>query len=314
MKNSSVVSSIILEAFYRMEDLKYLYFVTFLMLYMLVLFANTIVIFVIIINKVLHNPMNYFLCNLAVNGIYGGTALLPPLLGTLMSPSHEISLACCKAQTYFLHTYAIIEFTILSVMCYDRYVAICYPLQYHSIMTITKVYKLIAFSWGYPLMTFVVFFIMTLRLTICQNRLGRVYCLNFYLVKMSCGNTYTESVLGLFFVVVYSFPQLAMTFYSYGHILKICFTATKESKIKALKTCTPHLFAILNYSVGCFFEIVQSRFDTSYLSFETQMFMSLYFLIFPTILNPAIYGMSVKTLRANIFRLFGSKNTLLSLK
>uniref|UniRef100_A0A8C2JCN2 Olfactory receptor n=1 Tax=Cyprinus carpio TaxID=7962 RepID=A0A8C2JCN2_CYPCA len=307
MKNSSIVSSIVLEAFYRMEDLKYLYFVTFLVLYMLLLFANAIVIFVIIINKVLHNPMNYFLCNLAVNGIYGGTALLPPLLGTLMSPSHEVSLACCKAQIYFLHTYAIIEFTILSVMCYDRYVAICYPLQYHSIMTITKVYKLIAFSWGYPLVIFAVFFIMTLRLTICQNRLGRVYCLNFYLVKMSCGNTYIESILGLFFVVVYSFPQLAMTFYSYGHILKICFTATKESKIKALKTCTPHLFAILNYSVGCFFEIVQSRFDTSYLSFETQMFMSLYFLIFPPILNPAIYGMSVKTLRANIFKLVCSK-------
>uniref|UniRef100_A0A8C1DMF9 Olfactory receptor n=1 Tax=Cyprinus carpio carpio TaxID=630221 RepID=A0A8C1DMF9_CYPCA len=305
MKNSSAVSMIVLEAFYRMEDLKYLYFVTFLMLYMLTLFANAIVIFVIIVNKVLHNPMNYFLCNLAVNGIYG--ALLPPLLGTLMSPSHEVSLACCKAQIYFLHTYAIIEFTILSVMCYDRYVAICYPLQYHSIMTITKVYKLIAFSWGYPLVTFVLFFIMTLRLTICQNRLGRVYCLNFYLVKMSCGNTYIESILGLIFLVLYSFPQLSMTFYSYGHILKICFTATKESKIKALKTCTPHLFAILNYSVGCFFEIVQSRFDTSYLSFETQMFMSLYFFILTPILNPVIYGMSVKTLRDNIFRLVGSK-------
>uniref|UniRef100_A0A672RZD0 G-protein coupled receptors family 1 profile domain-containing protein n=1 Tax=Sinocyclocheilus grahami TaxID=75366 RepID=A0A672RZD0_SINGR len=69
MKNSSAVSSIVLEAFYRMEDLKYLYFVIFLMLYMLVLFANAIVIFVIIINKVLHNPMNYFLCNLAVNDL-----------------------------------------------------------------------------------------------------------------------------------------------------------------------------------------------------------------------------------------------------
>ncbi|XP_026052875.1 olfactory receptor 10J4-like [Carassius auratus] len=305
---------IVLEAFYRMEDLKYLYFVVFIMLYMLILFANAIVIFVIIINKVLHNPMNYFLCNLAVNGIYGGTALLPPLLGTLMSPSHEVSLACCKAQVYFLHTYSMIEFTILSVMCYDRYVAICYPLQYHSIMTITKVYKLIAFSWGYPLVAFVMFFSLTLRLTICQNRLGRVYCLNFYLFKMSCVNTYIENILGLIFVVANSFPQLAMTFYSYRHILKICFTATKESKIKALKTCSPHLFAIMNYSVGCFFEIVQSRFDTSYLSFETQMFMSLYFLIFPPILNPVIYGLSVQALRDNIFRLCGSGNKLLPLK
>lgn len=314
MTNSSIVSSVVLEVLYRMDDLKYLYFMIFFVLYMFVLFANTTLIFIIITEKALHKPMYVFLCNLAVNGIYGGTALLPSLMGTLMSPSHEVSLACCKAQTYFLHTYAIIEFTILSVMSYDRYVAICYPLQYHSIMTITRVYKLIAFSWGYPLVAFALFFILTLRLTICRNIIGRVYCSNYSLVKLSCDDTNVVSAIGLLFVVVYSFPQLAMTLYSYGHILKICFTATKKSKIKALKTCTPHLFAILNYSVGCFFEIVQSRFDTSYLPFETQIVMSLYFLIFPPILNPAIYGLSVQALRANICRLFSSKNKLLPLK
>lgn len=297
-----------------MEDLKYLYFMIFFVLYMFVFFANTTLIFIIITDKALHKPMYVFLCNLAVNGIYGGTALLPSLMGTLMSPSHEVSLACCKAQTYFLHTYAIIEFTILSVMSYDRYVAICYPLQYHSIMTITRVYKLIAFSWGYPLVAFALFFILTLRLTICRNIIERVYCSNYSLVKLSCDDTNVVSAIGLFSVVVYSFPQLAMTLYSYGHILKICFNATKKSKIKALKTCTPHLFAILNYSVGCFFEIVQSRFDTRYIPFETQIVMSLYFLIFPPILNPAIYGLSVQALRANIFRLFSSKNKLLPLK
>lgn len=297
-----------------MEDLKYLYFMIFFVLYMFVFFANTTLMFIIITDKALHKPMYVFLCNLAVNGIYGGTALLPSLMGTLMSPSHEVSLACCKAQTYFLHTYAIIEFTILSVMSYDRYVAICYPLQYHSIMTITRVYKLIAFSWGYPLVAFALFFILTLRLTICRNIIERVYCSNYSLVKLSCDDTNVVSAIGLFSVVVYSFPQLAMTLYSYGHILKICFNATKKSKIKALKTCTPHLFAILNYSVGCFFEIVQSRFDTRYIPFETQIVMSLYFLIFPPILNPAIYGLSVQALRANIFRLFSSKNKLLPLK
>ncbi|XP_051734837.1 olfactory receptor 52Z1P-like [Ctenopharyngodon idella] len=314
MTNSSTVSSVMLEVLYRMEDLKYLYFMIFFVLYMFVFFANTTLMFIIITDKALHKPMYVFLCNLAVNGIYGGTALLPSLMGTLMSPSHEVSLACCKAQTYFLHTYTIIEFTILSVMSYDRYVAICYPLQYHSIMTITRVYKLIAFSWGYPLVAFALFFILTLRLTICRNIIERVYCSNYSLVKLSCDDTNVVSAIGLFSVVVYSFPQLAMTLYSYGHILKICFNATKKSKIKALKTCTPHLFAILNYSVGCFFEIVQSRFDTRYIPFETQIVMSLYFLIFPPILNPAIYGLSVQALRANIFRLFSSKNKLLPLK
>ncbi|KAA0720033.1 Olfactory receptor 51I1 [Triplophysa tibetana] len=314
MKNSSVMSSvIILEAFYSMEGLQYLYFTIFFMLYMLIVFANTAVIFIIIIDKALHKPMHIFLCNLAVNGIYGGTALLPSFLSTLISPYHEVSLACCKAQTYFLHTYALIEFTILSVMCYDRYVAVCYPLQYHSIITMTKVYKLVAFSWAYPLVAFALFFVQTLQLKFCKNIIGKVYCSNYSLVKLSCDDTYVVNILGLLSVVVFAFPQLVMTLYSYGHILKICLTATRKSKMKALKTCTPHLFAILNYSVGCFFEIVQSRFDTSFLPFETQIFMSLYFLIFPPILNPIIYGLSVRTLKANISRLIRTKNKLLPL-
>lgn len=311
MKNSSVV---ILEPFYSMEDLKYFYFAIFFMLYMLVVSANTAVILIIIIDKALHKPMHMFLCNLAVNGIYGGTALLPAFLSTLLSPYHELSLTCCKAQTYFLHTYAIIEFTILSVMCYDRYVAVCCPLQYHNIMTTTKVYKLVAFSWAYPLVAFALFYALTLQLKLCKNIIGKVYCSNYSLVKLSCDDTYVVNILGLLSVVVYAFPQLSMTLYSYGHILKICFTATRKSKMKALKTCTPHLFAILNYSVGCFFEIVQSRFDTSYLPFETQIFMSLYFLIFPPILNPIIYGLSVQALRANVSRWFRSKNTLQPIK
>lgn len=311
MKNSSVI---ILEAFYSMEDFKYFYIAVFFVLYMFIVFANAAVIVIIIIDQTLHKPMYIFLCNLAVNGIYGGTALLAPFLSTLMSPYHEVSLECCKAQTYFLHTYAIIEFTILSVMCYDRYVAVCYPLQYHSIMTMTKVYKLLALSWAYPLVAFALFFVLTLRLRFCKNTIGKVYCSNYSLVKLSCDDTYVVNILGLLSVVVYAFPQLAMTLYSYGHILQICLTATRKSKMKALKTCTPHLFAILNYSVGCFFEIVQSRFDTSYLPFETQIFMSIYFLIFPPILNPIIYGLSVHALRANISKLFRSKNKLLPVK
>ncbi|XP_036795395.1 olfactory receptor 1500-like [Oncorhynchus mykiss] len=165
-----------------MEDLKYLYFSIFLILYIAIVAENVIIIGVIYTEKTLHQPMYFLVCNLAVNGLYGSTALLPALLKNLASHPSEISLASCRTQIYCIHTYAIVEFTILGVMSYDRYVAICHPLRYHTIMSLTKVV-----------------------------------------------------------------PQLVMILYSYAHVLRVCALSSKESKLKALRTCTPHLFAIINY-------------------------------------------------------------------
>ena len=167
--------------------------------------------------------MYLFICNLAANNRYGSTALLPSLLNNLLSYSYEVSLTCCKLQIYCIHTYAIIEFTILAVMCYDRYLAICQPLHYHRIMSITKVCSLVAFSWLYPLVAFALFFTLTLRLTFCSRVIERVYCINYSLVKLSCTETSMESTVGLLSVVVYTFSQLIITVHSYAKMLKIRF-------------------------------------------------------------------------------------------
>ncbi|XP_034149380.1 olfactory receptor 14I1-like [Esox lucius] len=182
MENSSTVSSIILSAYFGMQDFKYMYFSIFFILYIGIVAENVILIVVIYTEKTLHQPMYFLVCNLAANGLYGSTALLPAVLRNLAWSSSEISLASCQTQIYFIHTYAIVEFTIIGVMSYDRYVAICHPLRYHTLMSLTKVYKL-----------------------------------------------------------------LVMIMYSYAHILRICASSSKESKLKALRTCIPHLFAIINY-------------------------------------------------------------------
>lgn len=302
-----MVKSIILTAFYEMEDLKYLYFIVFFFLYITIVFINVVLIVVIYIDRALHEPMYIFLCSLGFNGLYGSTALLPPLLGTLVSHSHEVSLYCCQAQIYCLHTYAITEFTILAVMGYDRYVAICHPLQYHSIMSISKVYKCTAFCWLYPLIAFAILFLLTLRLIFCEKIIDKVYCINYSLVKLSCEDTSIVNIVGLLSVIVYTVPQIIMILYSYAHIFRICLRSSKESQMKALRTCTPHLTAVLNYSVGCFFEICQNRFNMSHISYGTRTFMSLYFLIFPPLINPAIYGMNIQAIRVRIFKLFRCK-------
>ncbi|XP_029111701.1 olfactory receptor 52K2-like [Scleropages formosus] len=307
MENVSAVTSFILIEYIEMEDLKYLYFIVFLLLYILILCLNLLLIGVIYFEKSLHEPMYIFVCNLAVNGMYGSSILIPSFLGQLLSRSHEISLGLCLAQIYCLHTYAIAEFSVLAVMGYDRFIAICHPLHYHIVMSPQKVIGLIALSWMYPLIAFGSYFILTAKLTFCSRIIPKVYCANFLLVRLSCFDTSVHSIVGLVATVFLIVPQLLMVMFSYAQILRVCLLASRDSRVKALQTCTPHLLAVVNYSVGVFFEIIQSRFNMSNFSYGSRMFMSLYFLIFPPLLNPAVYGISVQNIRVWILKIFPVK-------
>ncbi|XP_029375852.1 olfactory receptor 52D1-like [Echeneis naucrates] len=303
MKNLSEVTSFYLSDYYGMENTKPAYFCLFLIIYVTIITENVVLIAVVYREKSLHEPMYLLLCNLAVNGLYGSSALLPALLNKLLSHSYEISLPLCQVQIYAIHTFAITEFTILAVMSYDRYLAICYPLVYHAIMS-HRLVKLIVFMWFYPMLAFFSLFIFTLQLRYCDRTIEKVYCMNYLLVRLACTDTFVVNIVGLLSVVLYTIPQLIMIFYSYAHILKICLMSFSRSRLKALRTCIPHLLAISNYSIGCFLEIAQSRFNVSHLSYEAKLFLSLYFLIFPAILNPAIYGLSVQVMRAQLFKMF----------
>ena len=112
MENSSDVTSIVLTVYYGMEKLKHAYFCIFLVIYMIIITENLLLIAVIGVKKTLHEPMYFFIGNLAANSVYGSTVLLPALLRNLLSTKYEVSLAYCQIQIYGIHTYAMIEFTI----------------------------------------------------------------------------------------------------------------------------------------------------------------------------------------------------------
>ncbi|XP_064159112.1 olfactory receptor 52K2-like isoform X2 [Anguilla rostrata] len=304
MENRSVVMSFILTAYTEMEDHRYVYFTGFLLLFILMLLVNIILITIIYIEASLHEPMYFLLCSLAVNGIYGTISLLPSILGHLMSHTYEISLTACLSQIFCLHTYGAVEFITLAAMGYDRYVAICHPLHYHQLMSHRKVYTLIALCWIYPFIVFGMYFILTAQLIYCDNIMEKVYCASFALIKLSCFDISFHSKLGHVVTVFIIVPQVLMILFSYAQILRICLTASKESQAKAIQTCTPHLLAVINYAVGVLFEVISIRFNMSHVPYKVRIFLSLYFLIFPPLLNPVMYGISIQAIRVQIFKLF----------
>ncbi|XP_041658204.1 olfactory receptor 52K1-like [Cheilinus undulatus] len=303
MGNTSVLT-FTMTAYTVMENYKHGLFTLFLLLYLITLALNTLFIAVVHQNKELHQPMNVFSCMLSINEMYGTTALLPAVMAVLLSKTYEVSVKWCMAQVYFLHTYASAEFFILAVMGYDRYVAICYPLHYHSIMSYSKMSKLVALASLYPLILFALYYSLTLQLSFCGKLVPKLYCVNMELVKNSCTTVPYISIVGLILILVFVVPQVLMIVFSYIQIARVCRKLLRESQGSALKTCIPHLLSLLNYTIGSLFEIIQTRFDMTHVAAEARVFLSLYFIIIPSVANPVLYGLGTQIVRVYILRLF----------
>ncbi len=291
-------------AYAVMDNHKHGMFTVFLLLYLIIIVLNSLFITIIHQNKELHQAMNVFSCMLSINELYGSAALLPAVMAVLISQTHEITVKWCVAQVFFLHTYAGAEFCILALMGYDRYVAICYPLHYHSSMSNSKIGKLVALASLYPIIVFACFYSLTLRLSFCGKVVPKLYCVNMELVKNSCSNASYISLVGLVLILFIVVPQVLMIVFSYAHILRVCRKLSRESQVNALKTCVPHLLSLLNYTIGSLFEIIQTRFDMTYVAAETRIFLSLYFIIIPSVANPVLYGLGIQIVRVHILKLF----------
>ncbi|XP_075999707.1 olfactory receptor 10A3-like [Genypterus blacodes] len=297
MINSTQFSYFILGAYLDVGDLKYLYFTIVLCLYVLIVLVNVLMIIVICINRSLHEPMYLFLCSLFVNELYGSTGLFPLLLGQLLSDIHIVSTSFCFLQIFWLFSYGNVEFLTLAIMSYDRYLAICHPLHYNTYMTSNKVAKLIAFTWLYPFLSVCVMISLSAPLQLCGNIINKVYCDNYPVVRLACYDTTVNNIYGIIYMFTIVFGLLILNLFSYIKILKICFSGSKQTRQKAVSTCSPHLASLINFSFGCFFEILQSRFNMSSIPIMLRIFLSLYFLTCPPLFNPLVYGLNISKIR-----------------
>ncbi|XP_030601132.1 olfactory receptor 11A1-like [Archocentrus centrarchus] len=300
MINASKVSYFTLAAYFETGTLKYLCFMVVVSLYLSILCANILLIVVICVNRSLHEPMYMFLCSLFVNELYGSTGLFPFLLIQILSDVHTVSAPLCFLQIFCIYSYVCVEFCILAVMSYDRYLAICWPLQYNTRMTPDKIALLIALSWLYSFITIAALISLIAPLQLCGNAINKVYCLNYSIVKLACSETTANNIYGLIITVLTVFVPVILILYTYMRILKVCFSASKQTRQKAVSTCTPHLASLLNFSFGVCFEVIQSRFSLNSVHSMLQIVLSLYFLTCQPLFNPLLYGLNMSKIRRSL--------------
>ena len=255
--------------------------------------------------KKLHEPMFIFLCNLCVNGIYGASSFYPKILVDLSSNLSVTPYRACLCQMFVIYCYAGCEFTTLAVMAYDRYIAICKPLNYHSIITPRRVMKLLLFTWLLFICESAVAIGLIARLPLCGLNVDKIYCTGWAVIKLSCVDTALNNAYGSI-ISVFHISQVVLILISYVNIIKVS-VRSQEGRNKFMQTCLPHLITLTNFTAALLFDLMYARYGPSSSLMALRSFMSLEYLIVPPLLNPLIYGLNLNQIRRRIFRVCSRK-------
>uniref|UniRef100_A0A3Q3JII8 G-protein coupled receptors family 1 profile domain-containing protein n=1 Tax=Monopterus albus TaxID=43700 RepID=A0A3Q3JII8_MONAL len=272
--------------------LRYLFFSLSLLIYMTIISANLVIVLSVCLENSLHQPMYIFICSLCLNSLYGSTGFFPRFLMDLLSDTHFISHPLCFVQMYVIQTYKIHELSVLTVMAYDRFVAICQPLHYHSKMTFRTVLLLLIIAVLYPVFIVTYFLYMASILPLCGNKLHRIYCTTWSALLLSCVDITVISVAGQFLAVASFFIPMSFVLYTYLRILLVC--------RRSLQTCLPHIVIFGNYCISVFCEILLSLYKVDEVNSFVIVALSLEVLIIPPIMNPLVYGLNLPQIRLGI--------------
>uniref|UniRef100_A0A8B9ZJK0 Olfactory receptor n=1 Tax=Anas platyrhynchos TaxID=8839 RepID=A0A8B9ZJK0_ANAPL len=246
MPNSSSITQFLLLAFADTRELQLLHFALFLGIYLAALLGNGLILTVIACDHRLHTPMYFFLLNLALLDLGSISTILPKAMANALWDTRAISYAGCAAQVFSFIFFIAAEFYVLTVMAYDRYVAICKPLNYGSLLGSRACAQMAAAAWGSGFLTALLHTVNTFSLPLCQgNVLDQFFCEIPHVLKLSCSDAYLREAglitfsfcvgTGCFVFIVLSYVQILRT------VLRM---PSEQGWHKAFSTCLPHLAVV----------------------------------------------------------------------
>ncbi|XP_030614599.1 olfactory receptor 142-like [Archocentrus centrarchus] len=303
MDNVSFVRIFTLSGINESMNIRLTIFMLTLMYYCVILFFNISLIVIIISDENLHEPMYILLSSFCINSLYGTTGFYPKFLSDLLSSSQTISYEGCLLQAFIMYSFACCDLSILAVMAFDRYLAICRPLHYHSFMTKRRLSQLVCFSWLTPLCIFAINVVLTSRLKLCRSNIKKLFCVNWVIVKLACTDTDTLSISVVSYatIIIYVFHGFFIM-WTYMHLIKTC-ARSKEDRAKFMQTCVPHLTSLITFLVVIVFDLMYMRFGSTDLPQSLQNLIAIEFLLIPPVMNPLIYGYKLTKIRSRILSL-----------
>ncbi|XP_066487424.1 olfactory receptor 6X1-like [Tiliqua scincoides] len=304
MVNGTSVNEFVLLGFPRLRKWHRSLFTLILIIYILTLAGNGLIILIVRVSQQLQTPMYFFLSNLSFLEIWYTTTVIPKMLETFLITKTTICLRCCLVQSFFHFFLGITEFLILSTMSFDRYIAICKPLHYTTIMT-KKLCSLLALgSWS---LGFVVIFsqaALLLQLPFCAgNVIDHYYCDIGPILKLACANTNLIEFLGLLGTVTIIPSSFIFTVVSYIYIIStILSIPSRKGQRKAFSTCASHLTVVIILYGAVLFMYLK---PTAHSSFSFNKVISVLNTVLTPLLNPFIYTIRNKEVKAALRKAIG---------
>ncbi|XP_037364089.1 olfactory receptor 14I1 [Talpa occidentalis] len=302
MDNLTEVTEFLLMGFSDNLELQILQGGLFLLIYFAALVGNLIIVIIITFDQYLHTPMYFFLKNLSFLDLCYISVTVPKSIHNSLTHRSSISYLGCVAQVYFFFAFASGELALLTVMSYDRYVAICYPLQYETIMTSGKCHQMAVMAWlscfSYAVVHTGNIFLEPISRS---NLINQFFCdIPHVLALVSCKVFLIEFVtLTLSSCLVLGCFILMVT--SYIHIFSTVFRIPSvESRAKAFSTCTPQLIVIILFLTTGLFAALGPIAKTS----VQDLVIAMAYTVLPPFLNPIIYCLRNKEIKTAIWRLF----------
>uniref|UniRef100_A0A8D2AY29 Olfactory receptor n=1 Tax=Sciurus vulgaris TaxID=55149 RepID=A0A8D2AY29_SCIVU len=282
--------------------------IPFCCLYAIALSGNSMILLVISTQKSLHEPMYYFLSMLSATDLGLTFSTMSTTLGILWFDANEISLDRCIVQMFFLHGFSVMESGVLVSMAFDRYVAICDPLRYTTILTNSRIIQM-----GLLVITRAVILILPLQLLLkplsfCRmNILSHSYCYHPDVIKLACSDTRANSICGLVALILSTGIDMPCIVLSYILIIhSVLSIASPEEQQKAFSTCVSHIGAVAIFYVPLMSLSLVHRYGRSAPKVVHSV-MANVCLLLPPVLNPIIYSVKTKQIRKAILHLLPAK-------
>ncbi|XP_015676308.1 olfactory receptor 6X1-like [Protobothrops mucrosquamatus] len=288
MANATLVEEFILVGFPQLRELTMLFCIIVLLMYLLALLGHTLIIFVVIMEPMLHTPMYFFLLNFSLAEICSTSAEVPKMLTNIIVGKNTICFFCCMVQFFTVFVMGGVEFLMLSIMSFDRYMAICKPLLYKTIMTNQFILQLALVAW---ISGFLIIFSQTVVIwsfPYCRdNIIDHFFCDVGPVLKLACADTTLIELIGLVYGATFMWGSLGLSLISYMHIVAAIIRISSATGCsKAFFTCASHLTVLIIFYTA---DMIMYLRPSTHGDPQLNKVISLVRTSFVPMLNPFIY-------------------------
>ncbi|XP_044130255.1 olfactory receptor 6N1-like [Bufo gargarizans] len=297
--SSSIVTEFIIFGFPSLQGFDILLFFIFFFIYLLAISGNGLIFILVTLERRLHTPMYFFVSNLSLLDMMSTTVTIPKMLAKFSMHLDRISYVGCFMQVYTFLSLNAVECYLLSVMAYDRYMAICFPLHYHSIMA-RHVYIILAMvSWTLGFASPIAVVILALKLPFCgPNVIYHYYCDHPPLLQLACANTTLNVMVGSSLSAIVLLACFTVIVISYIKIIRsVLLIASSDGRRKTFSTCASHFVVVNMYFLPLIFMYIRPK--PSYSS-DIDSLVAMFYTVLTPMLNPFVYSLRNKDIKYSV--------------